>query len=371
MPDKVIFINPEARINQNIPNLGLAYAATSLSVSVIDFNTKPRPENRFLDIQAQTLGISVQSRTLHVAKEIAWKYKEKYPQTKIKSVSGFLDILCCYPYLDFEEKIHFDQPFGDDYPFPNYELFDSFPTFIKNWRSGKWPYVIMTSQGCPFQCVYCASRNRRWLARSAENSVEELKQAREKWKIKSFDIIDDCFNINKDRLLKFCKLVKPLRLSWTCANGLRADLFDEEIAKAVTEAGCKHISFGVESSDLDVLKRIKKGETVEQIERAIKIAKRYAKSVSGFFIIGLPGSSYEKDLQSLKWSQRMGILAHFSYYVPSEKFLLPNSVFYGGQAEPCGDVYEKGLQRKLYKMTASMRPGFSVGKVFRKIKGMF
>ncbi|MBU0672799.1 MAG: radical SAM protein [Candidatus Margulisbacteria bacterium] len=369
--EKYLFINPEARVNQAIPNLGLAYAATSLGVKVIDLNTLSSPPDRYLKVEAETLGISVQSRTLSEAKKIARKYKEKFPHATIKSVSGFLDVLCCYPYMDFDNRIHFAEPFSDEYPFPNYELFDSFPKFQKNWKSGKWQYVVMTSQGCPYQCIYCSSRNRKWLSRSAENSIEELRRAKERWGIKSFNIIDDCFNINKQRLLKFCELVKPLNLSWACANGLRADLFDEEIARAITEAGCKHISFGVESSDPDVLKQIKKGETIEHLETAIKTAKRYAQSVSGFFIIGLPGSSYEKDLFSLRWAERLGIIAHFSYYVPSDKVLEADQIFYGRDAEPVSDIYPKNMQKKVYRMTAGMRPGFSWRKLARKVKGLF
>ena len=65
------------------------------------------------------------------------------------------------------------------------------------------------------------------------------------------------------------------------------------------DSGCRHVSFGVESADPDILENIKKGETIEQIEQAIDVANRYYKSVSGYLIIRLPKSSYEKDLQSL------------------------------------------------------------------------
>jgi radical SAM superfamily enzyme YgiQ (UPF0313 family) len=369
--DKYLLVNPEASVNQNIPNLGLAYAATKLGVKVVDLNARPEPKERYLQTEAEIIGISVQSRTLAAAREIAVKYRQKYPKSVIKSVSGFLDVLCCYPYVDLPEKIHFDELFSDRYPFPNYELFDSFPVFHRRWQSGQWPYVIMTSQGCPFQCIYCSARNRKWLARSAGNAVAELRQAQERWQIKSFDIIDDCFNIDKKRLLKFCELVSPLKLKWTCANGLRADLFDEEIAKAITAAGCTHISFGVESSDPEILRTIRKGETIEQLERAIKIAKKYAKSVSGFFIIGLPGSSYKKDLASLRWAEKMGILAHYSYYVPSLETLSADRVFSGQAAEPISDVYPAAEQKKVYDMAKALNPGFSLPRLISKIRGLF
>ncbi len=352
----MIFINPDAKINRDIPNIGLAYAATHYNTKVIDLNTMRYPKDRFLNYEADVAGISVKSLTYGESVKIAELYKAKYPNAKVKSISGFLDVQCCYPYLDFEEKIVYDKPFSDEYPFPNYELFDSFSLFKKNWQRKVWSYAIMTSQGCPYQCIYCMSRNRKWLGRSAENCFEEIKMAKMRWGISSFEILDDCFNIDKQRVIKFCELIKPLKLGWSCANGIRADRFDEDMAKAMSESGCKHITFGIESAIPEVLEAIKKGETIERIEKAIKIAKKYFRGVAGFFIIGLPKSSYERDLHSLEWAKKRGINAHFSYYVPMDKAVQFDSLFYGEGAKPMSDEYPKELQMRIYKMTGSMRP---------------
>lgn len=372
MVSKMIFVNPSAKANENIPNVGLAYAATHFNVKVIDLNTMPDPPDRLLKSETDILGISVQSRTFSEAKKITKLYKEKYPDSEIKSVSGFLDVQCCYPYLDFEEKIEYTEPFSDNYPFPNYELFDSFPIFGKNWRKGNWAYAIMTSQGCPYQCVYCASRNRKWLARSPKNCFEELKQAKEKWGIEYFVTLDDCFNVDKERVTEFCKLIKSLNLKWSCANGLRADRFDEETARIMKDSGCWQISFGIESTASAVLQKIKKGETFEQIEQAIDIAKKYysGENINGFFIVGLPNSSYEKDLTSLKWAKEKGIHAHFSFYIPFDKQMQYDSLFYGENAKPLSNEYPKELQMKVYELAQLNwipKKISLAGTVFRKI----
>lgn len=352
----MLFINPNAKVNRDIPNIGLAYAATHYNVRVIDLNTMSSPRDRFLRHRTDILGISVQSRTMNESIRIAEMYKAKYPEAKVKSVSGFLDVQCCYPYLDFEDKILYEEPFSDDYPFPDFELFDSFHLFRENWNSGTWSYAIMTSQGCPYHCIYCASRNRKWRPRSAENCFEEIKWAKEKWGIKSFQILDDCFNVDKVRVTKFCELIKSLRLNWFCTNGVRADRFNENIAKAMSDSGCKHVSLGIESVSPDVLQAVRKGETIEQIERAIDVARKYFISINGFFVIGLPKSTYEKDLHSLKWAVRKGINAHFSYYIPHDKLIQGNSLFYGEGASPVSDEYPKEMQKKIYDMTEYMRP---------------
>ena len=366
----MLFINPNAKVNRDIPNIGLAYAATHYNVRVIDLNTIPSPEDRFLQHRADILGISVQSRTLNESIRIAEMYKARYPEARVRSVSGFLDVQCCYPYLNFQDKISYKEPFSDGYPFPNFKLFDSFHLFRENWQSGTWSYAIMTSQGCPYQCIYCASGNRKWRPRSAENCFEELKWAKEKWGIRSFQILDDCFNIDKERVIKFCQLIKSLRLNWFCTNGVRADRFDEDIAKAISSSGCKHVSFGIESVFADVLQTVRKGETVEQIEEAIDIARKYFRSVNGFFIIGLPKSSYKKDLYSLKWAVKKGINAHFSYYIPQDKLIQGSPLFYGEGASPASDEYPKEMQKKIYDMTKYMRPSRHRNLLKRGLAGL-
>lgn len=352
----MIFVNPFSRVNTDIPNISLAYTATKFGAQVIDFNTLPRPKETILQHQADLLGISVRSMNTGEAEEIASMYLNEYPNTPIVSVGCGIDIQCCYPFHSWERHLSFPFDFSDKYPFPDYELFDSFDLFQKNWQSGKWKYALMTSLGCPFPCNYCMCRKRKWLPRSAQNSVAELEQAKDKWGISSFVIIDDCFNVNHKRCLDFATQVKNLNLTWECANGLRADLFSEELAQTLADSGCIQVSFGIESIHDDILKQINKGEDFAAIEKAVEIATRYFPHVNGFFIIGLPGSSLEKDRQSLEWAQMAGINAHFSYFVPSLCELPENEVFYGTEAKPLGDAYPKEEQQRFYQETAQMRP---------------
>lgn len=371
----MIFVNPNAKSNKNTPNISLAYAATVFGSKVIDQNTMNYPADRFLIAPSNILAISIQTRTLKEAERIKKEYLKKYPESKIKTVSTAIDIQCCYPYLEWPDGIVFKKEFGDEYPFPDYELFDSFPIFEKNWRSGDWKYAIMTSLGCPYSCDYCMCKNRKWKFRSARNSFEELNWAKEKWGIKKFQILDDCFNFNEERVIEFCEMIKPLGLSWSCTNGVRADKFSEKMAKAMKESGCEEISIGIESSDPEILKSIKKGETIEQIERAIISAKKYFNKVNGYFIIGLPGSSYEKDLASVNWSEKMVINAHFSYHVPAKEGVIESdALFYGEGAKPTSDAYPKELQKKIYNLTAPMRPRSGMvghaGKIKRRLLGI-
>ena len=352
----MIFVNPFSRANFDIPNISLAYAATAFGARVVDFNTRPGQVDDLIKKKTDLLGISVRSLNVGEAKKIADVYKSNHPSTRIVSVGCGIDIQCCYPFRRWDDHLELEGEFSDSYPFPDYELFDSFPIFQKKWETNQWRYAVMTSLGCPFPCEYCMCRNRKWRARSPQNVYEELKRARERWRISSFLVLDDCFNANKKRAVRLSRLISDLGLAWECANGLRADLFDEELAEALAEGGCVQVSFGIESIDDDVLQTIKKAETFAQIEQAVKIATRYFRHVNGFFIIGLPGASYESDKRSLEWARSMGINAHFSYHVPQSLDLPDNEVFYGLGARPMSDAYPAAEQERLFLETANMRP---------------
>lgn len=357
----MIFVNPDSKTNRDIPNIGLALAATHYNARIIDLNTLPSEAARYLDFKTDLLGISVQSRTYHQALAIREDYLRKYPGSTVKSVTGFLDVQCCYPYLSFDDDLNPGIPFGDSMPIPDYGLFDSIGVFKGNWQRGKWRYAIITTLGCPFGCTYCSASRRRIEERSVAHVIEELQEAKRRWDIRSFMILDDCFNAKRQRVLDFCEQVRPLGLKWGCANGLRADRFDEEIAVALRGSGCDFISFGVESANDDILLEIHKGESLSQIEQAVEVALRHFGVVNGYFILGLPGSTYEKDLASLRWVLRHGMNGHFSYYVPGDETLSPDAIFYGESARPLSDAYDKQQQREIYERTTYMRAGYRGG----------
>lgn len=332
----MIFINPDSRTNKDIPNLAVAYAATLYRSRVVDLNTMPDPGNRFYDEKENDYVLSVQSRNYGHAQKIKEEILSKHPDTSVRTLKGILDIQCCYPFVTFDETLNIDTPFSDDLPFPDYSLFDSFKIFLAKWESGDWYYPLMTSIGCPFKCTYCMSRCRVYKTRSVDNCFNELREAQITWDIKKFCIMDDCFNLKKGRVLEFAAKVRPLGLEWICSNGLRADLFDEEIADSIRASGCRHLSFGIETASDRILEMIQKGETLAQIEKAILIAKPRFDSVNGFFIFGLPGTTAKDDIGSLCFVLKHGINAHLSGYVPFDKGIQIDAIFNKASSEvPC------------------------------------
>ena len=188
-------------------------------------------------------------------------------------------------------------------PNPNYEVFDSFNGTIVH-------YPLVTSRGCPHMCIYCCVSEvsgRRWRSRTPERLIEELELAKSKYRSKSFEIVDDNFTQDLGRVKKFCQLLieRRLDMNWACYNGIRADRLDEELVALMKESGCNTVSIGVESLDDEVFDNIGKGETLENIRRAISILKKYKIEVEGSFIIGLPGDNLKKTIASIQLCKEM------------------------------------------------------------------
>jgi len=205
----------------------------------------------------------------------------------------------------------------DKLPFPKYEKFDS----VKDTGMIEY-YPLVTSRGCPYNCSYCSVGTvigKKWRARKPKNIISELIQARKKYHSREFKVLDDNFTLDMKRAKEICQLLieENLNLKWSCPNGLRADRLDMELLQLMKDSGCHTIGMGIESGCEYVFDKINKGERLEDVKNAISMAKKVGLRVDGFFIIGLPGSTYENDKKSMDFAKRVGVdSASFGLLVP-------------------------------------------------------
>ena len=169
--------------------------------------------------------------------------------------------------------------------------------------------TLISSRGCPYNCTFCMKQvgGLKWRARSPQNIVNEIKQLHEIYGYDGFVFNDDTFVVNKKRVLEFCRLLNGLdfKVSWYC-NG-RVNLMDEEIIKAMRNSGCQGIAYGIESGNQDILNKIKKGITLEQIERVVELTKRYGIHVTGYFMIGILGDTRETIKQTFDFARKLSL----------------------------------------------------------------
>jgi len=175
----------------------------------------------------------------------------------------------------------------DTLPFPARHLIKRNKFY--NPKLGLKPCTVMlTSRGCPHRCIYCVPCALSFCRelefkktnktkppvriRSASNIIEEFKLLK-KQGYKSITIIDDQFVLGKERILEICNGIKDLNLAWGCLS--RSDHLDEDIVKALKEAGCKYVDIGVESFVQEILNYTKKDETVEKLIEGINLLKKH------------------------------------------------------------------------------------------------
>jgi hypothetical protein len=140
------------------------------------------------------------------------------------------------------------------------------------------------------------------------------------WLEKGFDrflIWDDNFTLNKEFAYEVCDEIEKRsngRIHYLgIPNGVRADRLTEDLLKRMRAVGFNQLSIGVESFDDAVLAKMKKGETTDQIEKAVQWATVLGFEVYLYFIIGAPGDSFETFMKSLEFAQKYPV-AEFRFY---------------------------------------------------------
>jgi len=188
----------------------------------------------------------------------------------------------------------------DEIPFPARELID-FKKYTgmshRGFFRSKYRITeIMTSRGCPNRCIFCASdvvSGKYVRFRSAQNIIEELEMCIKNYQFNHFAFVDDTFTIRRSRLEPILDALARFGVTWNC--NARVNTVDGFLLERMAKSGCLGISFGAESGSQKILDLIEKKITVEQIKRAIRLAKRARiPKVEATFMVGShPSESYE------------------------------------------------------------------------------
>lgn len=218
----------------------------------------------------------------------------------------------------------------DDIPFPARDLFDlslyySAPT---KKVSADPAGPLLTSRGCAFNCIHCISR-KMWKGsvrfRSIQNLLEEMEECINKYGIREFNIYDDTFTLNQERAMSICDeiLKRGWNISWVSFS--RVNTISEALAKKMKEAGCKKISFGLESGSQMILDLMRKQATVEMGKRAVEIVAKQGILVHASFMFGNVGETEETIQETIRLAKSLP---------------LDNATFFITSPVPGTDLYE-------------------------------
>ena len=225
-----------------------------------------------------------------------------------------------------EITVNPDRPFIcnlDDLPLPRHDLLP-----LQAYRAPlvPSPYAfIVTSRGCPGGCRFCikhVSYGSSVRFRSPENIVQEIEFLIDQG-VRSFHMYADIFTISREHVVGLCELIleRGLEFQWTCNS--RVDFVDPDMLQLMATAGCRWISWGIESGSEEVLRRARKGIRLEQVEHALRWAREAGIHNWGYFIIGLPGETEETIRETIRFSKRLPldlVLFHIAAPYPGSPF---------------------------------------------------
>jgi radical SAM superfamily enzyme YgiQ (UPF0313 family) len=201
-----------------------------------------------------------------------------------------------------------DRPFIhdlDDLPLPRHDLLP-----LETYRAPlvRNPYAfVVTSRGCPGGCRFCikhVSYGSSVRFRSPENIVAELELLSELG-VRSVNMYADLFTVSREQVVGLCRLMlaRGLQMEWTCNS--RVDFVDPEMLRLMGRAGCRWISWGIESGSEKILRRVRKGITLDRVEQALHWSRQAGIRNWGYFIIGLPGETEETIQETIRFSKRL------------------------------------------------------------------
>ncbi len=158
----------------------------------------------------------------------------------------------------------------------------------------------MSSQGCPFNCAFCADPlvyRRRWFGLKSKRVGTEIEALAKRYGVELFLIIDENFFVDKNRVKEISReiLKRKLRIHWGRVNGRTKQLADlpEETWRLMKKSGCKDLLVGAESGLQEGLDLINKMVTVEDTQRLIELARRYNIEITPSLMVGLPFDAYK------------------------------------------------------------------------------
>ncbi|UCF91395.1 MAG: cobalamin-dependent protein [Desulfobacterales bacterium] len=192
---------------------------------------------------------------------------------------------------------------------------------LGRYRALGMPISLTTSRGCPFKCIFCVGRKMvgaRVRYRRPEKVVDEMEDLN-RLNFHQINIADDLFTANAGHCLAVCDEIvrRGLQVKWT--SFARVDTVSETLLHRMHAAGCRAVSFGIESGNAQILKTIKKGITTEQVMVAVAMCKRTGITPYASFILGLPGETPQTLKETLAFGERlkeMGLAYGFHLLAP-------------------------------------------------------
>jgi radical SAM superfamily enzyme YgiQ (UPF0313 family) len=189
---------------------------------------------------------------------------------------------------------------------------------ISRYQALGFPVSIITSRGCPNKCIFCLGRRMvgyKGRFRDASLVVDEIEHILSLG-FTRINVADDLFTANKARVKELCGEIKRRGVIFGWSAFARVNTVDLETLSLMRDAGCDCVSFGIESGNPEMLKRVRKGITLEQARKAVQCCKDADMLPHASFMVGLPGDSPEILEETARFAKELDISFGYHFFAP-------------------------------------------------------
>jgi radical SAM superfamily enzyme YgiQ (UPF0313 family) len=210
----------------------------------------------------------------------------------------------------------------DAIPLPDLNLSEAF----RRKSAGKVVIPVQTSRGCPYACSFCSVTGmfgHKYRFRSTASVMSELRRYDPRRHFIFF--YDDNFTANGEHTKDLLRAMIAAGLKFQWSAQVRANVTqDLELVKLMKKAGCQIVFIGFESVNPLSLKAMKKGQTVAEIARAVKVLRRQRIRIHGMFVYGFDEDDWRTVRRTVRFAKKARLTSsQFMILTP-----LPGSDFY-------------------------------------------
>jgi len=168
---------------------------------------------------------------------------------------------------------------------------------------------IQTKRGCPLKCDYCTYpriEGARGRVREPGRVADEFMEvASRRPDVNHIFIVDSVFNLPIRHAKEVCRqlIARGNTTPWTCY--INPTAFDEELAQLMADAGAAGMEIGSDSGCNEVLASLRKGFTVDKIERVTRLGKPVGLKDCHSFILGTTGETMDHVERTLDFIERL------------------------------------------------------------------
>lgn len=189
---------------------------------------------------------------------------------------------------------------------------------MSRYQALGFPVSMITGRGCPYSCIFCQGRKMvgsKARSRKASLVVDEIEQILS-YGFSRINLADDLFTSDKGKVHEVCEEIRRRKLSFSWTAFSRVNTVDKETLQLMRETGCDCVSFGIESGNPDMLKRVKKGITLDQARKAVSLCKEVGILPHASFMVGLPGETPETLKDTAAFSKSLDMIFGYHFLAP-------------------------------------------------------